>query len=141
MSKSLAEVITTQLRPLLTEARAREIGAMAAALDNAIGDTPLQELEDSTVVPALAALFAYHFQLAKARKAARNAAWAARSGDEMLHGNVPYLSLLNEEEVTQIVAACDAPDPHPIPSPLEEAMARIQAEMLLADERTGGSIQ
>lgn len=137
--KSLAEVITTQLRPLLTEQRAREIGAMAAALDNAITDTPIQELEDSTVVPALAALFAYHFQLAKARKAQRNAAWAA-SG-ENLYGNAPYLSLLNEEEVTQIVAACDAPDPHPIPSPLEEALARINAEMLMADGRTSESIQ
>lgn len=141
MSKSLAEVITTQLRPLLTEARAREIGAMAAALDNAIGDTPLQELEDSTVVPALAALFAYHFHTAKARKATRAAEWADESVADRLHGNAPYLSLLDETEIATILRVCEAPDPHPMPSPLEEAMARINAEMLLADTRAGGSIQ
>lgn len=141
MSKSLAEVITTQLRPVATEQRAREIAAMAAALNTAIADTPLQELEDSTVIPALAALFAYHFHTGKARKATRAAQWATESVADQLHGNAPYLSLLDETEIATILRVCDAPDPHPMPSPLEEAMARISAEMLLADARTGGSIQ
>lgn len=141
MSKSLAEVICTQLRPVVTEQRAREIASMAAALNVAIADTPLQELEDSTVVPALAALFAYHFHTAKTRKASRAAQWATESVADRLHGNAPYLSLLDETEIATILRVCDAPDPHPMPNTLEEAMARVQAEMLIADERTSGSIQ